>query len=84
MSAPVDSHEVEQAVLAMLVERFGDRPLDIETARLGLACAAFELNMMHLREVDKTGGNIARLPPRLRVHPRDEPPRAAPIIMRAR
>lgn len=48
---PVTVAEVERAVLKAIAETFGDRPLDVETAKKGLAHAGFTLIEMHLREV---------------------------------
>lgn len=48
---PVTVAEVEQAVLKAIAEKFGDRPLDVDTAKKGLAHAGFTLIEMHLREV---------------------------------
>jgi hypothetical protein len=45
----VGVEELKDAVLRMIVERFGGRPLDVTTATQGLALAAFELNMAHIR-----------------------------------
>lgn len=50
---PVTEREVGQAVLRTIGTAFGNRPLDVDTARWGLANAAFTLIELHLREVDK-------------------------------
>ena len=42
--------EVEQAILRAIGTSFGDRPLDIDTVRLGLSHAGFTLIQVHLRE----------------------------------
>ena len=38
-------------VVALSVEKFGDRPLDVDTARRALSLAGFDLIQIHLREV---------------------------------
>jgi len=48
---PVTEQEVEEAVLRTLGTGFGNRPLDVDTARRGLANAAYSLIELHLREV---------------------------------
>jgi hypothetical protein len=45
---------VSAVVLKAQAAEFGDRVLDADTARHGLAHAAFMLIEMHLREVGKT------------------------------
>lgn len=48
---PVTATEVEQAVLHTLATAFGDRPLDQDDARRGLALAANTVINLHMREV---------------------------------
>jgi hypothetical protein len=48
---PVTEQEVRQAVKEALVRAFGDRPLDPDVARRGLAHAGFDLIELKLREV---------------------------------
>ena len=43
---PVGSEELKDAILEMMVERFGDRPLCWEDASMGLALAAFEIKQI--------------------------------------
>ena len=45
---PVDADEVREAVLQLLVDRFGDRPLTWEAATMSLALAAFEIKQVAL------------------------------------
>jgi hypothetical protein len=37
--------------VALSVEKFGARPLDVDTARRALSLAGFDLIQIHLREV---------------------------------
>lgn len=46
---PVSVQEVSDAVLRAIATSFGDRPLDLSTARMGLAQAAHDLIQMQLR-----------------------------------
>ncbi len=48
---PITVMEVSAVVLKALAAEFGDRVPDADTARHGLAHAAFTLREMHLREV---------------------------------
>jgi hypothetical protein len=50
---PVTVEELEKAVLKAIARKFGDRPLDIETARRALSSAAYELNVLHLKAMVK-------------------------------
>jgi hypothetical protein len=50
---PVTEQEVTTVVLRALSTAFGNRPLDVNVARRGLAQAAFELIQLHLKEVGK-------------------------------
>ena len=47
----VSVEELKEAVLTVIVERFGHRVLTIDTARSALAHAAFDLVQAHLKEV---------------------------------
>ena len=47
---PLTVEEVSKVVLTAIVYAFGDRPLDVDTARKGLAHAGFELIQIALRE----------------------------------
>ena len=40
---PVGSEELKDAILAMMVERFGDRPLTWETVEAALKIVNFEI-----------------------------------------
>jgi hypothetical protein len=48
---PVTEQEVRQAVKECLAKAFGDRPLDPDVARRGLAHVGFDLIELKLREV---------------------------------
>jgi hypothetical protein len=48
---PVTETEVAFVVLRTLATAFGDRPLDQDTARRGLAMAANKIVNLHMREV---------------------------------
>jgi len=54
--------EVSAVVLKALAAEFGDRVLDADTARHGLAHAGFTLIEMHLREVSANGAQAALVP----------------------
>ena len=43
---PVGSKELKDDILAMMVERFGDRPLDWETVERATALVNFEVKQM--------------------------------------
>ena len=47
---PVTVEEVARTTLTAIIRAFGDRPLDINTARRGLAQAAFDLTQLEHRE----------------------------------
>lgn len=51
---PVTESEVCRAVKEALLTSFGDRPLDPEVARRGLAHAAFDLIQLQLEEAART------------------------------
>jgi hypothetical protein len=50
---PVSVEELEKAILTAIAKEFGDRPLDIETARRALSSAAYELNVLHIKAMVK-------------------------------
>jgi hypothetical protein len=52
---PVTEQEVRQAVKECLAKAFGDRPLDPDVARRGLAHAGFDLIELKLREIAGKG-----------------------------
>jgi hypothetical protein len=43
---PVTEDELKDAILAMMVERFGDRPLDWETVERALKIVNFEIKQL--------------------------------------
>jgi hypothetical protein len=51
MPKPVTADQLADTVVKAIVREFGDRTLDIDTARHGLALAAERLVMAHMREV---------------------------------
>jgi hypothetical protein len=53
MPTPVTVEELQAAILKLIAERFKGRHLDIDTARKALSLAAYELNILHLKEVEK-------------------------------
>lgn len=54
---PVSSQEVTEVVLRAIANSFGKRPLDIYTAKRGLAMAAYDLSMIHIRAAIDAEGN---------------------------
>jgi hypothetical protein len=58
---PVGCDELREAILRMIVERFGDRELSWETAELALALAGFEIKQAAL--FAPAVGSHPRVPP---------------------
>jgi hypothetical protein len=53
---PVAVEELQRAILRAIVREFDGRPLDRDTAVQALALAAFELNMVEIREAVAAAG----------------------------
>jgi len=56
----VTAEEVARATVTAIVRAFGERSMDINTARRGLAQAAFELGQLGEREAGRWTKPVAR------------------------
>jgi len=58
---PVTMEEVARATVTAIMQAFGDRPMEINTARRGLAQAAFDLRQLEGRKFTRleNGGREA-------------------------